>query len=675
MADQVSDSAPGRFAPTVIEPDPELRAELQALASIGDSVDPIDDAVPLTLLGPGAPLSHLESSLDEGHAVVVLAAAGQSGRLGRALDDGCDDAMVWPGDAGELRARLAAAARREQTRHALKVETGDLTALLGLSELLSSTRDIEGSLRHIAKRMAEVMRSERCSIIILDDEATQGVVVADSADETLRNQPIAVADRYPEIVEVVRTRAPLVIDDVGKDPLFDDVREIIQDKPVGNTTLFPVKVNRRVQGVLLIRGADVRRTGLTPRQIRFGTIVANATEIALRNARMYQSFRQRTERALSARVRASRRLRQLEKYQRFFDLAGDGLVIVDGRGAILFANEAAQEILGFEAEAITQIRLQDVADAEGTELVEELIAGLRRGRQRRRVDLPIVRASGEPAILALSSASLDPSSPKKLPPGATPDRWSQVTAIISLRDVTETRRIQDELKKTKDFLENVIQSSADAIVAADISGTILIFNAGAEAITGYERDEVIGKMNVEKLYPAGVAREIMRRLRSPRFGGVGRYESGMHELLGNDGTPIPIGLAAALIEDEGKAIATVGIFQDLRERIRMEEELARAQRQLELSERQAAVVELAGTAAHELSQPLTTILGSAELMARKLPKDVPGHEALKRMVSECERMAEILKKIGRIAKYETKPYLGYTNILDLDAASKNEDQS
>jgi signal transduction histidine kinase len=142
---------------------------------------------------------------------------------------------------------------------------------------------------------------------------------------------------------------------------------------------------------------------------------------------------------------------------------------------------------------------------------------------------------------------------------------------------------------------------------------------------------------------------------------------------------VPINLAASLIYDEGRAIASVGIFSDLRERIRMEEELAMAQRQLETSERQAAVVELAGSAAHELSQPLTTILGSAELMMRKLEPGSPSRAAAERIVSECERMAEVLRKIGRVAKYETKPYLGMTNILDLDAASdaaaENEEKS
>lgn len=651
-----------RLVDSVVEPDLALRGQLEALVAglTGDDAQ-------VVLLGPGAPLTDIARLKDGGFAVLVL---GDVTRRVAAIEAGADDAIDWPADAAELCLRAGRIAERVGT---LDVERRDLEALLGLSEALTTTSDIEGTLHQIAKRLATIMLSERCSLILLGDEMKRAVVVADSEDATLRNQPIRI-ESYPEIDEVARTRKPLVIDDVDKAPLFDGIREMIRDKPIGNTALFPVSLNRRVQGVFMLRGADVRTEGLTDRQVRFATIVANATAIAIRNARMYRSIRERTERVLSGRIKAERRLRQLEKYQRFFDLAGDGLTIVDGRGQIVFANRAAQEILGFDAADLTRIRLLDViADSSRAE-AEELLAGFRHGRHRRRVDLDVVRANGDPAILSLSTASLDPEAAEglaDLPPG----RWAEVAAIISMRDVTEPRRLQLELQETKEFLENVIESSADAIVAADISGKILIFNQGAEKITGLRSDDVIGQMNVEKLYPEGVAREIMIRLRSPKYGGLGKYEAGRHELVTKDGDHVPINLAAALIFDKDGPIASVGIFSDLRERIRMEEELANAQEQLEISERQAVVVELAGTAAHELSQPLTTILGSAELMQRRLPPTGPNRKSVDRILSECDRMVAMLRKIGQITKYETKPYLGTTKILDLDAATNSKDES
>jgi PAS domain S-box-containing protein len=679
----------------VIEPDPALRTALEeALAGAVErpseapkrpSYPPDQEAVPVVIFGPTAPLDvgRLKHETRRGGAPIVLAASDDTPRLVAALGAG-SEAMVWPASPSELVERVRAASQRQRTLRTLEIEQRDLEGLLNLSETLLTTHDIEATLYQIARRMAEVMRSERCSVILLDEDAELGFVVAASDDASVRNHPIPVASNYPEILEVVRTRAPVVIDDVGRDPLFDGVRDKIKSKRVGSTALFPVLLDGRVQGVLHLRGADVRTTGFTERQLRFVTIVANVTAIAVRNARLYQSIRERTERVFSARLRAERRIKQLEKYQRFFDLAGDGLIIVDGRGRILYANREAQSMLGFDANDITQIGLFDIVEAGARATLEDLIEGFKAGRHRRRIDLSIISSSGEVKILSLSTAPLlegdmrDSLAPPALVSGDSepPPPGTEIAAIITCRDVTEVRRMGDELRSTKDFLANLIESSADAIVSADRRGRIILFNGSAERITGYRREKVVRRMNISKLYRPGVAREIMGRLRSRGTDGAPpRVQSARLELVASDGELVPISLAAALIFDGGKEIASVGIFSDLRERIRIEEKLADAQRQLEVTERQAAIVELAGAAAHELSQPLTSIVGSAELMARKLESASPAHGLLSRILSECDRMEEILKKIGQITKYETKPYLGSTHILDLDAASRSGGKS
>ena len=133
---------------------------------------------------------------------------------------------------------------------------------------------------------------------------------------------------------------------------------------------------------------------------------------------------------------------------------------------------------------------------------------------------------------------------------------------------------------------------------------------------------------------------------------------------------LPIMLSAAMIYDEqGKPSATVGIFTDLREKLRVEERLAQAQQKLAVTEKQALIAELAGTAAHELNQPLTSVIGYGELLQRKLSSGSPEHHAAEVIVREAERMADIVRKIGKITRYETKSYVGAQKILDLDKAT------
>ena len=531
-----------------------------------------------------------------------------------------------------------------QDEHALA--EADLDALLELSESLLSSQDIERTLLGVTQRLTSVFKSDRCSLILLDEESRFGYIIAASDDEALKNHRISI-EVYPEIREVLRTGEPLVIDDVPHAPLFDEVRDKIRDKPVGSLIIFPVRIDRHVQGILLLRQEQPRDRGLASREIRLGRIVANAIGSTIRNARHHETIRDRTE----------RRIRQIEKYQRFFDYAGDGLMIIDETGRVLFSNRAAQAILGHDAQRLERSQLRELTEP-GDPALESLMEAVRAKRQIRDLDLKV---KGE-TLLSLNAAPLDE-------PGAAPKLH-----VLSFRDVTNTREMEEELRTTKDFLMNVIASSADAIVAADMRGKILIFNPAAERILGYEAEQVIGT-HILRMYPSEqAAKKVMAVLRSEDSSGPGSLEEHRQHLIANSGELIPVNMAASIVYDQGKEVATVGIFSDLRERIRMEEALEKAQQKIELSERQSAVVELAGAVAHELNQPLTSIIGYAELLQRKVPMNSPLIRSLQMIVDEAERMAEMVRKLGRITKYETKHYVGETDIVDLDAASQDLDK-
>jgi signal transduction histidine kinase len=75
---------------------------------------------------------------------------------------------------------------------------------------------------------------------------------------------------------------------------------------------------------------------------------------------------------------------------------------------------------------------------------------------------------------------------------------------------------------------------------------------------------------------------------------------------------------------------------------------------------------LAGAAAHELNQPLTSVMGYAQLLQRKMDPESSLGDAVSVIFREAERMAEIVRKIGKITRYETKTYVGKARILDLD---------
>jgi PAS domain S-box-containing protein len=243
-----------------------------------------------------------------------------------------------------------------------------------------------------------------------------------------------------------------------------------------------------------------------------------------------------------------------------------------------------------------------------------------------------------------------------------------------MRDVSAERAMADELSQTKEFLERVIESSADGIVSSDLRGNILIYNRAAERLFGYPKARVLGQMKVDQLYPSGVARDIMRRIRRKGHGGVGRLESYRVEMLTSEGARVPVDLSASLVLGDRRAVGTVGIFTDIREKLAMELRLSEAQVQLQERKRQDAVAEMAGAAAHELNQPLTSVMGYAEFLRRSVHDNPSLSHAIDVIMSETQRMADIVRKVGKVTRYETKPYVGGAKIIDLDRSSASEEE-
>jgi len=547
---------------------------------------------------------------------------------------------------------------------ALAASERSTRAMLELTQALASSLDMSDILYTVVRRIAEIVNVERVSVVLAPagDAGPVGYVVAASDNQGITNLRIDL-DKYPEIQEVLRTRLPLTIADAMTHPVLEGVRSEVQADKIGPLTLVPITWQDEPMGVLFLRKRP-ERGQLSRRELEFCQIAANATAIALRNARVMQTLRDQTQQVSFARFEAERRLRNLKRYADLFTSAADGLVAVDSAGKVLFANPRAYAIAGLEESAVRDRPLAALLHPHDRLKATRLWKGVRVGRFPHGVDLRFQRQLGSGALeTRVFSCSF---SPLQETDGAV---------LFSFRDVTEERTTALELAKTKEFLESIIRASVDAIIAASATGEILLFNPGAERITGWKASEMVGRRPVTLLYPEDGAREVMRMIRSTQYGGAGRLEAIRWEVLDRDGTRAPVPPAAATIQaGQGRPSGTVGVFTDLREKLRIEMRLSEAQQKLASSERQSLIAELAGTAAHELNQPLTSVIAYADLLLRKTPDTDPVHRAATVISSEAQRMAEIVRKIGKITRYETKSYVGSQKILDLDRASAEESE-
>ncbi|HEU0033804.1 MAG TPA: PAS domain S-box protein [Kofleriaceae bacterium] len=532
-------------------------------------------------------------------------------------------------------------------------------ALSKINDVLTAHGDDAEALVQVLDITASVLGFDRSSLVAHIDGSDHAFVIAANDAEPRTQFTLAIAE-YPEIAEAIRTLAPVLIDDVLADPLTAGIADMLSSRRVRGIAVFPVQWRGRPLGAITLRKRNPGVGHLGPRGLELGKLIASITAAHLRHGAVLESLRDQTHRISRARYEAERRLRGIDSLKEHFEAGADGVVVLDDAGRILFVNRAAERITGFARDGLLGSELVDLVTSEQRAEISDTVSRVLAGVNVDAFDLELSTTSGSPVWVSVSTSTVLAGT------GAV---------ILAFRDVTAERALEHELRSTKEFLERLIDSTVDAIIAADMRGTIILFNQGAERLFGYRARDVLHRRHVWELYEDGGARQIMRMLRSTSYGGVGRLEQTRREVRIASGEIVPVSMTASVVYEGDREVATVGILTDLRERIRMEQRLLDAQQKLQMSEKQALVAELAGAAAHELNQPLTSIMGYAQLIQRQSEKEAQHLRAVGIILSESERMASIVKKIGRITKYETTEYVSNTRILDLDRSTNMSDPS
>lgn len=561
------------------------------------------------------------------------------------------------GGESDLNGRDAARTQEDNAPVALDIEDGDELQLLGralaaLAEPLSATLAALVQLSSLASLTGRLP-------VLREDWLVELNVMATSSPELpgLLRGPNG---RYSGLLRCIRLGEPSLLDDAADQALLADCLALSQPCRIEVVPL-PVDTSRLGEGsdwsLLLALPVDSPQPAEdSDDRAEFLASAAQLLSVMVRGRRLDDVLRDRTRRvrlqALSPLPRPVLPESVIDRYRDLFQSSADGVIVLDDRAAVLWLNRAAEQLTGYASAGLVGRPLVELvaepqrflfAYALGLVLAECSVSAY---------DLALITTSQEYLLASVSTSAV-----------LSPQRF----IVLSFRDVTEKRILESELRKTKEFLERLIDSTVDGIIAADIKGNIVLFNRGASRITGYAPEEVIGKLPVWLLYPEGDAKRVMTELRSEEFGGRGRLLQSRQTVLGKDGQPVPVALSASIIYEGDEEVATVGVMSDLRERLHIEQKLLRTEERLAWSEKQAVLIELAGALAHELNQPLTSVMGYVQLLRRLLPGENSDlHEYAAVLEKEADRMAEIVRKIGHITRYETKSYVGQSRILDLD---------
>src|SRR6202790_4465128 len=317
-----------------------------------------------------------------------------------------------------------------------------------------------------------------------------------------------------------------------------------------------------------------------------------------------------------------------EKEQRFtqlFESLQEGVYISTPEGKLLDVNPALVTILGYDSkeDLLNLPPGQLTVDAGGEPVLGQ--AGSQSGRTRTR-EVRLKRKDGGVAVCLDTSA------------GVMED-GRLVRYQGTLVDVTEKHTLEPQLRRQEEFRQRLLESFPDLILVVDMKGQYTFVSARIGELLGYGPEHLIGENvdDAENTSPelAALSRTVPTAQSSRTSCEYGsRHRDGTWRTM--------LGMASPLLDAEGKPAGVIISVRD----VTMEKKL---EQQIIQSERLAAMGQMIGGFAHELNNPLTSILGMAELLQENESSE-GARKQLAVLHKEARRAAEIVQNLQYFAR-------------------------
>ena len=319
-----------------------------------------------------------------------------------------------------------------------------------------------------------------------------------------------------------------------------------------------------------------------------------------------------------------------EKERRFtelFETLQEGVYFSTPEGKLLDVNPALVSMLGYRSkEELLAL------DSSGLNLDEGQAPVLGRGADDRggvrTREITLRRQDGSPAVCLDTSRAV----------------WDAAGAIIryqgTLTDVTEKRQLETQVRQQELFRQRLLESFPDLILVVDLEEHYTFASSRIRDLLGYRTEELVGK-KIEDLQdhsPEYLA--LCRDVASGRQ----MFASSDYGAKHRDGSWRTMRASASQLFDADNKLS--GVIISVRD-ITVEKKL---EQQIIQSERLAAMGQMIGGFAHELNNPLTTILGVSELL-----RDGEPNEARLKQLGMLHQQARRATEIVQNLMYFSRP--------------------
>jgi PAS domain S-box-containing protein len=319
-----------------------------------------------------------------------------------------------------------------------------------------------------------------------------------------------------------------------------------------------------------------------------------------------------------------------EKERRFtelFETLQEGVYFCTPEGKLLDINPALVSILGYSRkEEVLSLDAAALSLDPAQTSVLGRVAGDKGGVRTR--EITVRRKDGSAAVCLDTSRAV----------------WDTAGTVIryqgTLVDVTERRKMETQIRQQELFRQRLLESFPDLILVADLEEKYTFASARIRDLLGYRPEEIVGR-KIEDLQD-----------HSPEFTALYRDVASGKQLFGSseygarhrDGTWRTMRASASqLFDAENKLSGVIISVRDITVEKKLEEQIIQ-------SERLAAMGQMLGGFAHELNNPLTTILGMSELL-----KDGEANEVRTKQLGMLHQQARRATEIVQNLMYFSRP--------------------